>query len=295
MAGHQGHNAVAGVAGFQPIRLPTGKRASAPAPAATQDLAAVEHDRRLLELLAEAANARMKLAGRGRSIGYWVRQSFAPGQQMTEGQRFEAGMRLIEAKIAEGDAYEVNQRCRPSEALADYQQAVDAVKAAGVALDEHESGYGGWGRYFLVVSSDGHIHRSMSCSTCNKGRKSTEFALLPDLSDCGTATAVEALGAALCSVCFPDAPTDQVEQARVPARLVGKLLSDGEAVFRRELDAWRAKQAKTAAARCPGSGTSNIVAGSRKNRYPSPIGTCGDCGQVQTLTPNGLLRAHKGR
>ena len=32
MPGQQGHNAVAGVSGFQSIRLPTGQRASAPAP-----------------------------------------------------------------------------------------------------------------------------------------------------------------------------------------------------------------------------------------------------------------------
>src|SRR5262245_51454229 len=37
-----------------------------------------------------------------------------------------------------------------------------------------------WTRFFLVT--DGHIHSSMECSTCNKGHEPTLFGWLPELS-----------------------------------------------------------------------------------------------------------------
>jgi hypothetical protein len=65
---------------------------------------------------------------------------------------------------------------------------------------EHE-----WSRFFLVTNSNGHIHRSTSCSTCFS---TTEYAWLTDLSGRSEAEAVEALGEILCSVCFPSAPVE---------------------------------------------------------------------------------------
>jgi hypothetical protein len=62
-----------------------------------------------------------------------------------------------------------------------------------------------WARFFLVTSSDGHIHSSMSCSTC---RSTTEFGWLPELSGQTEADAVVAHGPLLCSVCFPSAPVE---------------------------------------------------------------------------------------
>lgn len=67
-----------------------------------------------------------------------------------------------------------------------------------------------WSRYWLVTSSKGHIHATTGCSTCNKGREATSFALVPMLSGERTASAVEVFGSALCSVCYPEAPTDEV-------------------------------------------------------------------------------------
>lgn len=62
-----------------------------------------------------------------------------------------------------------------------------------------------WSRFFLVTSSDGHIHSSMGCSTC---RPTTEFGWLPELSGRAEADAVAAHGPLLCTVCFPSAPTE---------------------------------------------------------------------------------------
>lgn len=67
--------------------------------------------------------------------------------------------------------------------------------------------YTGWSRFFVVTSSNGHIHSSMACSTC---RPTTTFGWLPELSGKDQAEAIAFFGPAaeaLCSVCFPDAPT----------------------------------------------------------------------------------------
>lgn len=65
---------------------------------------------------------------------------------------------------------------------------------------------GCWSRFFLVVSSAGHIHSSTHCQTC---RVTTAYGWLPDYSGQTEAEAIQSLGRhadALCSVCFPTAP-----------------------------------------------------------------------------------------
>jgi hypothetical protein len=113
-----------------------------------------------------------------------------------------------------------------------------------------------WTRFFLVTG--GHIHSSMSCSSCHA---TTAFGWLPDLSGKTEADAVAEHGALLCTFCFPSAPVEWTNG--------------------RELEA-----AAKAAARCPGTG--KYVAGVR--RYVA----CPACGASVARTPNGLVRAHKG-
>lgn len=64
-----------------------------------------------------------------------------------------------------------------------------------------------WSRFFLVTSSAGHIHSSMSCSTC---RPTTAYGWLPSLSGKSEADAVAEHGPALCSTCFASAPVEMV-------------------------------------------------------------------------------------
>jgi hypothetical protein len=63
------------------------------------------------------------------------------------------------------------------EAIAALDKANTARANAIIALETNEDEYTGWTRFFLVVSSAGHVHSSRSCHTCNKGRRSTQFAL----------------------------------------------------------------------------------------------------------------------
>lgn len=90
------------------------------------------------------------------------------------------------------------------------------------AYREVAKGYEGWERYYLVTNHDGHIHRSMSCSTCNRGRyRPTSFSWLTELSGLDYEVAVSEYGKILCSVCFPEAPTDYTEGDNIK-ELAGK-------------------------------------------------------------------------
>ncbi len=88
-----------------------------------------------------------------------------------------------------------------------------------------------WSRFFLVTSSNGHIHRWMNCSTC---RVTTTFGWLPNLSGLTDAEAVAHPdgGPYLCQVCFPaarpewcrdrPAPVDPAKVAAQEARAAEK-------------------------------------------------------------------------
>ena len=104
-----------------------------------------------------------------------------------------------------------------------------------------------WNRFFLVASSNGHIHSSTNCHTCNKGKSATQFALVPSLSGTSVEEAVATLGAALCSVCFPDAPVEHREQVKVSKAQATILREQGEAAFHEAVAKAAARAAKKAA------------------------------------------------
>lgn len=140
--------------------------------------------------------------------------------------------------------------------VAGYEDAASRLADARLSVEEVYEEYLSrpWARYFLVTSSDGHIHASTGCSTCNKGKASTGFALVPYLSGQTAADAVADLGPALCSVCFPEAPVESKEQARIPARLALHLKEKGSDAFLKARQEAAEKAKAKAADRCPGSG-----------------------------------------
>lgn len=111
------------------------------------------------------------------------------------------------------------------------QEAMDRASQALSAVDEHEREFqrrGGWSRAFLVVSSDGHVHASRSCTTC---QPRTQYALLPHYSGADEDRLVADAGAKACTVCFPSAPADALQR---PSQLVGD--EAREAAERREAE-----------------------------------------------------------
>lgn len=99
-----------------------------------------------------------------------------------------------------------------------YKAAVQAHEVEAVVVEHLNSLYTGWSRFFLVTNTNGHVHSSMSCSTCFS---TTTFGWLPQLSGLTEVEAVADQGEILCSICFPSAPvawTTGVSRASVEAR-----------------------------------------------------------------------------
>jgi len=92
---------------------------------------------------------------------------------------------------------------------------------SALALFAASAEYEGWSRFFIVPN--GHIHSSMSCSTCNRvtskwGSYSvtlTNFEWLPELSGLTNEDAVAEYGAILCTRCFADAPVEQTSGVNI--------------------------------------------------------------------------------
>jgi hypothetical protein len=123
---------------------------------------------------------------------------------------------------------------------------------------------GRWSRYFLVCNTGGHVHKSRHCASCFI---TTQFAWLPGASGQDSAGLIEMFGSKVCSVCFPEAPIDQLEAREQAAK----------------------KAADKAAGFCEGHGQ---MSESPQLQYCRPRGTCPVCGFVVTVTKTGKCRKH---
>ena len=71
-----------------------------------------------------------------------------------------------------------------------------------------------WTRAFLVINSNGHVHKSMNCSTCFS---TTRYNWLVQYSNDDENTIVEDAGEDACTVCYPSAPAEVLNR---PSRIV---------------------------------------------------------------------------
>jgi hypothetical protein len=176
----------------------------------------------------------------------------------------------VVAALASGK-FEVSlaKRHNADDRIARYTSAVAARQIASDNYAAEAKNYGGWSRFFLVVSSvGGHVHSSMDCSTCNNGKDFTDFNWLPELSGLTEADAVASQGAILCTVCYPSAPIHFTNAAELAA------------------------QAK-ADASCKGSLTYNYNRETARTGYAyGNAATCNDCGARVTLTKSDKMRRH---
>ena len=215
-----------------------------------------QHDTTWLELARalEAANLRVESAGRTLLYAADWTQYDRSGSQWRPRKggypkfRFEAVKEVREELASQTEPMPIRgYRQSAADLVAEYDATVDARGAALEALWAHDKLYTGWERYFLVVSSPGLIHSSTRCSTCNKGRTDTLFALLPTLSGQSYSDAVDVLGPSLCSVCFPQAPVAVVDGPKIPVRVAEVLFGQGPEAFLAALEAHNIKQAAKAA------------------------------------------------
>lgn len=158
---------------------------------------------------------------------------------------------LAEAAIA-ADDYKANHKNGYSAGKSELERCENynnQMQAAMKIMNDADDQWNArkWNRYFLVCSSNGHIHSSTSCHTCNKGQNPTQFALVPSLSGTSVEDAVAKLGAGLCSVCFPDAPVEYREQIKVSKAQATILLEQGEEAYDAAVAKAEARKAKKAA------------------------------------------------
>jgi hypothetical protein len=188
-------------------------------------------------------------------------------------QRWSEGISRVRAEVLTNYVAEYNELA---------SECAEQWLAVTECHEEYESRP--WNRYYLVTSSDGHIHSSTDCSTCNKGKEPTGFALVPYLSGSTVEDAVSDLGEALCSVCFPNAPVESREQVRISARLALVLKEQGAEAFIEARKKAVEDAQKRSADRCDGSGTHGTS--NDGWRY-----ACTVCGYTQRNTAK--IRAHR--
>lgn len=80
-------------------------------------------------------------------------------------------------------------------------------------LDAEFDRRGGWTRAYLVT--DGHVHSSQRCSSCNNGEFPTRFFWMIDYSGKTQAEIIEAAGERACTICYPDAPVARKDKGEV--------------------------------------------------------------------------------
>lgn len=103
-------------------------------------------------------------------------------------------------------------------------------------LDQVYRKRGSWNRAYLVP--DGHLHKSMDCSTCNKGNTPTKFQWMTDYSGKSEKEIVGAAGYRACTTCYPSAPVGDA------STLPSKMMTQDEEVKAKEQAERKAELAK---------------------------------------------------
>lgn len=169
---------------------------------------------------------------------------------------YAVGDRRISAQTWRLSHTEVQDKAAGTERGRKALDRVSRAKGAVAELDgtvlaklENEFGRrGGWSRAYLVT--DGHVHNSMNCSSCNRGEFPTRFSWMIDYSGKSMAEIVEAAGERACTICYPDAPVarrDKGENVTVPQSVM-LTPEEVERAEAREAEAKRRAEKKAKAA-----------------------------------------------
>ena len=116
----------------------------------------------------------------------------------------EERQQLIDLAKKNANPYELQSLEKSLENIALKEAEITRLKAEIAPLNDLFQA-NQWQRFFLVTNTNGHVHRSMNCSTTYP---TTDWAWLPHLSGLTDKEAVDDQGGILCTHCFPDAPSD---------------------------------------------------------------------------------------
>jgi hypothetical protein len=126
--------------------------------------------------------------------------------------------------------------------------SVECSELNNVWLEE-----GCWTRAFLVTNSNGHVHNTMDCGTCFP---TTRFEWLTEYSSDNEDTIVGLAGELACTVCYPSAPADILNQ---PSTIQSKNRAEKEEAAAKAAEAKAARTAKKKASAPTDSGDSILV------------------------------------
>lgn len=121
---------------------------------------------------------------------------------------------------AEQQGYEARQAGVVLAGVEKMEAELAGIKQEQDPLEEEFERRGGWTRAFLVADNDGHVHRSMRCSTCNNGASDTRFQWLTDYSGATQDQIVADAGWRACTICYPCAPVGDAHG--LPSRITGR-------------------------------------------------------------------------
>lgn len=135
-------------------------------------------------------------------------------------ERFGGGwtMSFGEVKDKADELADRDPKSRAAVALESVRQVTATINEldAGVLakLDAEFDRRGEWTRAYLAVTNGkGHIHKSMRCSTCNKGERPTRFHWMIEWSGKTEDEIIEAAGSDACTVCYKNAPVARGQKA----------------------------------------------------------------------------------
>lgn len=169
----------------------------------------VEIDTALAALYERQYAADMQADRQVQEIQEWVSREINP--HASRFGRSKATWDQVEEYLA-GEPTGYNADCirRMRVSLEEKQVAANAAREEMVPFHAEWNARGGWTRAFLVTNNGGHVHRSMSCSTCYD---TTHFNWLPNYSGKDEAEIVSDAGERACTVCYPSAPVEVLQRA----------------------------------------------------------------------------------
>jgi hypothetical protein len=181
-----------------------------------ENLSPPEFDTELAGHYAAAERARSAVHAAQERVFYaaGARRSYGRGPARWS-QSFADAFAACEAMAADENqpGYKRSDAVKAIEGVAAARAAENAARNVVTAYNEVFHARGGWTRGFLVT--DGHVHSSMSCSTCNRGEFATQFTWLTEFSGHTEAEVVEAAADRACTVCYPSAPVETAGPSRL--------------------------------------------------------------------------------
>jgi len=113
-------------------------------------------------------------------------------------------IKSIQRSIATGYNYNPSfDASRLENQLRQLREQYDEANNKALELEKNWADNGFWSRAFIVINHNGHIHKSMKCSTCFI---TTKFDFLPNYSGSDEMDIIKAAGEMACTVCYPHAP-----------------------------------------------------------------------------------------